>query len=259
MILKTYIPTLPCNRKGCFRLWAGLFLTLLSSSGYTSQAANIATTRQIDLALTQAARLETETMAAAQGWKPSEIKTVSVIPPEAAALPPCGQPLVVRQSGGGKRMAVRLRYEIGCPEAGGWTLAAAVKTSVTVPLLVSTGALERGQTIGPEDVTLKEQSVPAGQERIYTVAQEVIGQTVKRRISAGQTLTASHIERPVIIARGDRVTLVINNRGIEARTIGEALKPGRKGETIRVRNISSQRTLDGLVEAPGVVRVLSIP
>ncbi|MGL5602346.1 MAG: flagellar basal body P-ring formation chaperone FlgA [Silvania sp.] len=215
--------------------------------------------QQIDAAVTRAARSEINDIAASQGWEKRKISTESVLPPEANTLVPCTAPLLTSPGGGNKRMLMRLRYEVSCPGPQGWSLTVAVKASVRVPLVTSAQMLERGRVIGPADVVMSEQNVALIQDQGFSAPQQVVGQTVKRRINAGQTLTASLLDRPVLIERGQSVTLIINNQGIQASTAGEALKQGRQGEMIRVRNSSSQRIVEGLVESSGVVRILGAP
>lgn len=258
MILKRFFPLFTTRRKQCFRLAASVGLTLLSPAQGANQLALPSATQQIDTAVTQAARSEIGDMAAAQRWGKVKMQTEAVIPPDASALPPCTAPLNAKSGGGTKRTLLRLRYEVSCPDNGGWTLTVAVKTSVNVPLVTSAHTLERGRVIGPEDVVMREQNISLMQEQVFTDPQQVTGQTLKRRLNAGQPLSASVLDQPVLISRGQGVTLVINHQGIEARTAGEALKQGRKGEMIRVRNSSSQRIVDGIVESAGIVRVVGV-
>lgn len=259
MILKRFCLLLTPRRKQCFRLAAAVGMTLMSPAQGANQPALPGATQQIDTAVTRAARSEIGDIAATQRWGKVKMQTESVIPSEASALTPCTAPLHAKPGGGTKRTLMRLRYEISCPDSGGWTLTVAVKASVNVPLVTSAHTLERGRVIGPEDVVMREQNVALMQEQVFTDLQQVTGQTLKRRLNAGQPLSASALDQPVLISRGQSVTLVINHQGIEASTAGEALKQGRKGEMIRVRNSSSQRIVDGRVESAGVVRVIGIP
>lgn len=255
MISKTFCYFLCAMRKGSFLLSAAAGMMLFSP--LSAAAPNAA--QQIDAAVTRAALSEITDMAANHGWEKRRIKTESVLPPEASTLAPCAAPLLTPPGGGNKRLLMRLRYEVSCPDSHGWSLTVAVKASVMVPLVTSAQMLERGRVIGPADVVVSEQNVALIQDQVYTAPQQVVGQTVKRRINAGQPLTASLLDRPVLIERGQMVTLIINSQGIQASTAGEALKQGRQGEMIRVRNSSSQRIVDGQVESAGVVRILGAP
>lgn len=258
MILNAFFSTRTHKRKLAFLSGVGLSLWLTAPVCAAPVAPETAA-QQLDRTARQAAMTEIRAMGAKQQWMDSTIQVEPIIPPEASALAPCAKPLRAGQTDAAKKTLLRLRYEIVCPGNGGWTLGVTVKTSVKTQRITSAQTLERGRVIGPEDVVLSEQSVTLLQEQIFTTPQEVVGHTVKRRINAGQTITPALLDQPVLVNRGQRVALVINHQGIEARTTGEALKQGRKGETIRVRNISSQRVVDGKVEAEGVVRVSGQP
>ncbi len=52
--------------------------------------------------------------------------------------------------------------------------------------------------------------------------------------------------------------MIAEQDGIEARMFGEALKNGRKGELIKVKNISSKRTVTAMVDDVAKVRMLGI-
>jgi flagella basal body P-ring formation protein FlgA len=44
---------------------------------------------------------------------------------------------------------------------------------------------------------------------------------------------------------------------VEARTVGEAMKKGRKGETIKVKNQSSGKVVTAVVTERGVVQTVN--
>ncbi len=83
--------------------------------------------------------------------------------------------------------------------------------------------------------------------------EQVVGKTAKRRIRAGQTLTADLLDAPLWVRRGQSVTIVARQDGIEASTLGEALANGREGDVVRVRNRSSEKVIDAQVIGDGVV------
>lgn len=58
-----------------------------------------------------------------------------------------------------------------------------------------------------------------------------------------------------IVRSGERVTMVVRAGGLNVTASGEALQPGAAGQTIRVRNVDSQRVLSARVTGPGTVEV----
>lgn len=255
MILNRFFSDFSTMRKDLFlstlALSAGFFSTTVSAGpGVTATAS-----QQISASASRAAETEILDTAERQGWEVLNVELEPITSPEASALPACTKGLRAQPTGGNQRSLSRLRYDISCPAAPGWTLTVMVKATVKVPVVTSAQRLERGRIIGEGDIALSEQNVAQTTDRFFTQPQEVIGQTVKRRLNAGQIITTAALNQPVLIARGQQVMLIIQHHGIEASTMGEALQQGRKGEAIRVRNLSSQRIVDGLVESAGVVRV----
>ena len=64
----------------------------------------------------------------------------------------------------------------------------------------------------------------------------------------------SQLDSPVMVERGQRVLMIADQDGVEARTMGIASKKGRKGEMIKVKNESSEREVTAIVSEMGVVR-----
>lgn len=242
----------PLMRKNIFRL---IFVGL-SMACVNAQAA-VDTSKQIDTGVRKAAQKEISEIAQHQGFGKYALQLDVVIPPEAASLAPCPKTPAVAPGANSKRTLYRLRYEVTCPGVQDWKLNVAVKTAITLPVITAVNALERGRVIDAQDVVLRPQDIAPLNGQFFTAPQEVIGQIVKRRVSESQIITGSLLEQPVIVERGQSVLMVASHQGIEASTTGEAMKQGRKGEVIRVRNISSQRTVDAIVVAPGEVRILT--
>jgi len=72
--------------------------------------------------------------------------------------------------------------------------------------------------------------------------------------TAGALLLASALEQPQGVERGALVTLIASNATVQVKAEGVALEPGRLKERVRVRSASG-RVVEGVVEAPGQVRV----
>lgn len=117
-------------------------------------------------------------------------------------------------------------------------------------------ALERGHVLTGADLQLKTRPVSGSRSSYLTNPKDTLGMTLKRHLRADQPITRAHLESPVLVERGQRVLMVAMQDGIEARTVGEAMKKGRKGEMIKVKNESSQRVVSAVVAEAGVVRML---
>ena len=58
-----------------------------------------------------------------------------------------------------------------------------------------------------------------------------------------------------VLATGDDAALLARGPSIDVRAAGVALEDGGAGARVRVRNASSGRTVDGVVDGPGVVAI----
>ena len=57
------------------------------------------------------------------------------------------------------------------------------------------------------------------------------------------------------VKRGDSIAIVVRSGALEIRANGRALSSGMRGERVRIFNESTRRTLEGTVDAPGIVIV----
>lgn len=240
------------------RKFAFLLLTNLIVLGLpTVCSAETGAGSQVSLAVRQSAAAEVQALLGQDAADATSLFDMT-LPPEVSALPVCPHKLNV-VTPPGRRQLWRLRYDVSCAGLPGWPVSVMVKSTVTLSVVTTTRTLERGETLQSQDVTLTPQDVTLLNGQYLRHPHEVEGQTVKRRIASAQVLNPAWLDQPVMVSRGQSVLIIARQHGIEARTEGEALKNGRKGEIIRVRNNSSQRIIDVQVEAPGVVRTLTRP
>jgi flagella basal body P-ring formation protein FlgA len=83
--------------------------------------------------------------------------------------------------------------------------------------------------------------------------ESVVGKRTKRAIKEGTILTHEIVEVPPLIRRGSIVTIHSRFGNVHVRATGKALRDGRKGERIIVRNLSSKQSIEATVVEKGVV------
>lgn len=253
MINKSLNSRICLRRKKCFRT----AVTILTTISLNAVAGSETAGRQIETSVRQRAQAEIGELARQQGWMRYNTTLNAVLPPEAQTLPRCQTPPTTVPSTPGKRSLQRLRYTVTCTASSGWSITATVKPTLTLPVAVATQAFERGDTFDETATTLRVENIVPLSSGFFTASKTLAGQTVKRRIAAGQIITPALLEQPVMVERGQQVVMMASQQGVEASTAGEALKRGRKGEVIRVRNLRSQRIVDAVVDAAGVVRIVT--
>jgi flagella basal body P-ring formation protein FlgA len=112
-----------------------------------------------------------------------------------------------------------------------------------------------GEIIGVADITTIELPAERTSSTLITNADDVTGQAARRALRARQPLYAYDIKKPVIVKKGELVTLVFALPGIELTAAGQALADGGKGDVIAVLNARSRRTIEGRVSGTGTVTV----
>ena len=178
------------------------------------------------------------------------------IPAEASQYATCRQEPAVSLPGGDRLDLNRLRFDVRCADASGWDIAVTVKPDIYLPVIVADSALDRGQVITADRIAIRKFNISSTRGDYLTKPEDVIGMTVKRRVRDRQPIMLSQLDSPTLVDRGQRVMMVASQNGVEARTMGEAMKKGRKGEMIKVKNESSGRVVSAIVADIGVVNMV---
>ncbi|QIK37984.1 flagellar basal body P-ring formation protein FlgA [Caldichromatium japonicum] len=166
----------------------------------------------------------------------------------------CAQPPTAQLAPGARREG-QTTVQIRCAGPVSWSLFIPVRIERYRQVVVLDRPIERHQVIGPGDIRIERQAVSSLSSGYFSDPQSVIGLSARRRLSAGQVLIPAHLDQPVLIKRGQEVTLYVSRPGLVVQMKGVALEDGRAGERIRVRNLSSKRVVEGHVESADVVRI----
>ena len=121
----------------------------------------------------------------------------------------------------------------------------------TATVVVATRRLQAGEVIGPADVratTMPERRLasPAA-----TDVAQVIGQSPKRIIVAGQPLSVADIGPPIMIVKGATVVMVLETPGMSLAAQGVALGSGGRDDIIQVMNPLSRSVMAARITGPG--------
>ncbi len=112
--------------------------------------------------------------------------------------------------------------------------------------------LGSGEVVGAADIDWIEVAGDRGGDTILAV-EEMIGMAARRTLPAGTPIRRRDLQRPVVIGRGDTVTMVLSSGGLTITARGRALEAGGDGDAIRVINLDSNRTVQATVSGPNAV------
>jgi flagella basal body P-ring formation protein FlgA len=127
--------------------------------------------------------------------------------------------------------------------------------TIEVPVLAR--AIPAGHVIDSGD--LDWQAVRADRLRNDAVMHpdQMIGQEARRALRPGEAVRAYDLQAPVVIARGEIVSLVFTVPGLTLTARARALEDAGADEIARFVNLQSNRTVDAMVEGPGRARVVT--
>jgi len=128
-----------------------------------------------------------------------------------------------------------------------------IQRLASVPVLKST--LRNGDVINSSDITWIEIDEKNIQHNNILKEKSMIGLTPRRMAVAGKPLRDNDLERPQLVGRGDFVTLLFRSGPMLLSAKGKALQGGAEGDIIRFVNVTSNRTLDGIISGDHEVTV----
>ena len=126
-----------------------------------------------------------------------------------------------------------------------------VYTLVDVPVL--NRRVRPGEPIGRRDIDWVRMRAERLARNAILDESSIVGQTPRRFVRAGAPLRQSDVRAPVIVTKGSLVTLKFRTRNMILTAKARAAQDGARGDTIRVVNIRSKRTIEGVVDGAGSV------
>ena len=116
----------------------------------------------------------------------------------------------------------------------------------TVDAAVLTRNLDRGEVVKSADVVVERR--PKGEIGGEAASHDhVVGMQARRAVRAGQPLRTADLAKADLVVRDESVTLIFEAPGLFLTIRGKALENGAEGDIVNVINLTSQRTISGVV------------
>jgi flagella basal body P-ring formation protein FlgA len=138
---------------------------------------------------------------------------------------------------------------------GGYRQAVTGRVHETVPLPVLRRAMAPGDVIRKEDIEMIRVREDRIGRDVVLNASRLVGTTPRQRLRAGEPIRDSDTRPPVLVARNSTVTIVLQTGNLTLTAQGKAVEDGAKGDTIRVTNLHSKKTIEAVVSGPDAVVV----
>jgi flagella basal body P-ring formation protein FlgA len=149
----------------------------------------------------------------------------------------------------------RNSIQVSCQHRSSWSLMLNADIEVWRDVVVLRDHLSRGDIIQSTSLTLQQRDIGGLQRGYFTEISDITGNVSKRSLKAGTAISPSMINLPIIVQRGQAITLRVKRPGFAVDMNGFALKKGRKGDKIKVKNGSSNKVRYGTIVHSDLVLV----
>ncbi len=125
--------------------------------------------------------------------------------------------------------------------------------TLTQPVPVPVRRLMPDEIVRPGDIEMMD--LPWARVNAYAVTEReaLVGMQVRRMLSPGRPVQVQSVQPPIIISRGERVTIQLSYGTLELSAEGKAISDAHLGQEVRVVNLSSNKTIVGVARADGLV------
>lgn len=125
--------------------------------------------------------------------------------------------------------------------------------TVSVTAVVAREGLAKGSLVLPGQIEEVEFDLSRLPEGALRSAGQAVGQQVLRPVAPGAPLKRADLTAPLLVRRGDKVTLVAEAGPVSLSVPGVAQGDGAAGQVVRVQNLQSGRIVEATVRGEGLV------
>ena len=129
-------------------------------------------------------------------------------------------------------------------------------TKKTHAVYVLKHSKKKGDKVKKSDLVLSEENKILSNDA-FDDLKLVLGKSLKKSLRKGAILKASHLNPDWLVYKNQKVTIEHNIGEIYVRMNGIALNHGAKGDRILVKNISSNKTVEGFVKSEKKISIFS--
>lgn len=151
----------------------------------------------------------------------------------------------------------RFTAELAAPSAKNpvrnLSLSGQIERTVELPIL--NRDLRNGDIITQADIAFLEVNARDIGKDCLLRAEDLVGMTPRRMVLSGKPIRTVDIQSPKMVSRNGKVLITFQKGPMVLTAEGRALQDGAKGESVRVVNVASSRTIQGVVSGPGEILV----
>lgn len=170
------------------------------------------------------------------------------------SLANCNKPLTTSLAQG-SQFAGKTTVHIRCSGETPWTVYLSAHINLFSNVVQTATPLSKGHILKESDLTLAEMDLSRLKYGFFTDASHLIGKQLKRGLPQKRVIKANYVKSPTLVKRGELVSIVAENTGYSVKMTGTAMMSGARGDRIRVKNLSSNRIIEGKIKETGVVTI----
>jgi flagella basal body P-ring formation protein FlgA len=106
--------------------------------------------------------------------------------------------------------------------------------------------IARGNVITAADVELQplESAPPTGRRVVVDSLEQLVGMEARQEIAVGDVIHKDQLQAPLLVKRGEEITVVSQSGGIRVRTTARARQDGAHGQLVQVETMESKERYD---------------
>jgi flagella basal body P-ring formation protein FlgA len=122
--------------------------------------------------------------------------------------------------------------------------------SLPTPVVVAIRPIDRGSVVTAADVEVQQRDntpVGAGRSIPLSSIDKLLGMETTRSIQTGDIVMSDSVQPPVLVKRGDAVTVYARGGGIQVRTVAKARESGSLGQPVQLESLDTHKTYDAVI------------
>ena len=128
-----------------------------------------------------------------------------------------------------------------------------IERTTQIPVLKA--GLRNGDIIGSGDIEWIDVSARTLAPDAIIDADKLMGKTPVRLISTNAPIRMKDVTNPQLVSRGDEITILVKEGGMQLTAKGKAMQNGSEGDLIRAVNVATNRSITAMVTGDRTVTV----
>ena len=236
----------------------------LTSRGYNASDITVyvperitITSKSIEVSKEQIESIYKEFILSKAPWNPADMEIRGVFFPGAVQLPSGEMTYEVEVPARERflgNVAVTIHFLINGEKAR--SVRVTGKVDLFQKAVHASRPLKRGEVVSDMDIVFEKVNVSDGPDRFAAQPDQVVGKRLVRDVTTRQPINLDDVDQPLAFKRGSAVTIVYANGGLKLTAKGQARDDGIIGNTVRITNVMTKRTISCLVVDDTTVRAI---